>query len=376
MVRRVGEPVTVRVAPDRVISTVDRQARHTRKSRSQRRDGYRGHLANEPDTGLITDCEMTMATGPDNTDAAMGVTLADRDRFHPGTQQAEPVQQPVEPVQPVDQPAEQVERPVEPAESGEPVVSVEQAEPVQQPVEKQVEPVEQPVVEQQLEPVELVEQPVEPVEPVDSTVPTAQTGTDSNGRRTGDGQRPGDGLEIYGDSAYGSGQARAGYAAAGHDTVIKPKPLSPAVPGGFTLDDFTIDHHAKAVTCPGGYTRPMSPSRTVSFGKLCADCPLQARCTTAKAGRSMTIHEHEDLLRAARVQARTPEFTAAYPTRAGVERTVAHVATQNGRRIKLRYRGVTKNNAWLHTRAAALNLRTLIRRGLTRSAGSWALATT
>ena len=78
-----------RVAPDRVISTVDRQARHTRKSRSQRRDGYRGHLMTEPDTGLITDCEMTMATGADNTDAAMGVTLADRDRFHPGTQEGE-----------------------------------------------------------------------------------------------------------------------------------------------------------------------------------------------------------------------------------------------------------------------------------------------
>jgi hypothetical protein len=36
---------------------------------------------------------------------------------------------------------------------------------------------------------------------------------------------------------------------------------------------------------------------------------------------------------------------------------------------------VTKNNAWLHTRTAALNLRTLIRRGLTRSAGTWRLAT-
>ena len=44
-----------KVAPDRVISTVDPQARHTRKSRSSRRDGYRGHLATEPDTGLITD---------------------------------------------------------------------------------------------------------------------------------------------------------------------------------------------------------------------------------------------------------------------------------------------------------------------------------
>jgi hypothetical protein len=43
-------------------------------------------------------------------------------------------------------------------------------------------------------------------------------------------------------------------------------------------------------------------------------------------------------------------------------------------RVKLRYRGVTKNNAWLHTRAGALNLRTLIRRGLTRAGGAWVLA--
>src|SRR5712691_1654687 len=74
-----------KVAADRVISTVDPQTRHTRKSRSQRRDGYRGHLATEPDTGLVTDCEMTMATGEDNTDAAMGVKMANRDRFHPTT---------------------------------------------------------------------------------------------------------------------------------------------------------------------------------------------------------------------------------------------------------------------------------------------------
>ena len=61
-----------KVAPDRVISTVDPQARHTRKSKSKRRDGYRGHVAAEPETGLITDCEMTMAAGPGSTDAENG----------------------------------------------------------------------------------------------------------------------------------------------------------------------------------------------------------------------------------------------------------------------------------------------------------------
>ena len=186
------------------------------------------------------------------------------------------------------------------------------------------------------------------------------------------GAGPGSGLEMYGDSAYGSGQARAAYRDAGHTTVIKPKPLSPAVPGGFTLDDFTINNDN--VTCPAGHTRPISPARTVTFGRLCQDCPLRARCTTAKTGRSMSIHEHEDLLRAARAQAKTLQFTQDYPTRSNIERTIAHTATQNARRVKLRYLGTTKNNAWLHTRCAALNLRTLLTHGLTRANGAWALA--
>jgi hypothetical protein len=156
--------------------------------------------------------------------------------------------------------------------------------------------------------------------------------------------------------------------------MIKPKPLRPAVDGGFTLDDFTIDEQNRTVTCPGGHTRPMSAKRTVTFGKLCADCPLRSRCTTAQDGRSMTIHPHEELLRAARAQARTPEFKQAYPTRSAIERIIAWTATQNGRRVKLRYLGTSKNDAWLHTRCAALNLRTLVKRGLTRRDGAWALA--
>src|SRR5208282_6595862 len=70
-----------KVAPGRVISTVDREARHTRKCKSKRRDGFRGHAAAEPETGLITDCEMTMAAGEGSADAENGVTMACRDRF-------------------------------------------------------------------------------------------------------------------------------------------------------------------------------------------------------------------------------------------------------------------------------------------------------
>ncbi len=54
-----------RVAPDRVISTVDPEARHTRKSPSQPRDGYKAHVAVEPETGLITDAALTAANVSD-----------------------------------------------------------------------------------------------------------------------------------------------------------------------------------------------------------------------------------------------------------------------------------------------------------------------
>jgi hypothetical protein len=36
--------------------------------------------------------------------------------------------------------------------------------------------------------------------------------------------------------------------------------------------------------------------------------------------------------------------------------------------------GLLKNDAWLHNRYAAINPRTLLRHGLTRSRGAWVLA--
>jgi len=296
-----------KVAPDRVISTVDRQARHTRKSKSKRRDGFRGHVAAEPDTGLITDCEMTMAAGEGSTDAENGVKMAARDRFHAG-------------------PA---------AAGGEAGV---------------------------------------PGQPQDAGAPGSAAAHSAGDAEPAARPGQGSGLEVYGDSAYGSGQARADYRDGGHDTVIKPGPLRPAVPGGFTIDDFSVDEEHGTVTCPNGVTRPMSQNRTVTFGAACAGCSLRQQCTTARDGRSMTIHPHEGLLRAAREQAATPEFKRAYPTRSNIERTIAWIATQSGRRVRLRYIGTAKNSAWLHNRCAGLNLRTLVKAGLTRSGGAWALA--
>lgn len=54
-----------RVAPDRVISTVDPETRHMHKSRSVYRDGFKAHVAVEPDTGIITGVALTPANAGD-----------------------------------------------------------------------------------------------------------------------------------------------------------------------------------------------------------------------------------------------------------------------------------------------------------------------
>ena len=60
-----------KVAPDRVISTVDPDTRHTRKSAEARRDGYRAHVVAEPETGIITDEALTKAAGTENSDSGV-----------------------------------------------------------------------------------------------------------------------------------------------------------------------------------------------------------------------------------------------------------------------------------------------------------------
>jgi hypothetical protein len=131
-----------------------------------------------------------------------------------------------------------------------------------------------------------------------------------------------------------------------------------------SLTYFTADETAGTVTCPSGVTRPITPSRNVTFGAACRGCPLRTRCTTSKTGRTLILHPHDQLLRAARTQwAATPALREDYRKyRPNVERVVAQTAARRGRRLKLRYRGAATNNVWLKRRTAALNLRTLIGR--------------
>ena len=302
------------VAEDRVISTVDPDARHTRKSPEARRDGYRAHLAADPDTGIITDEKLTKAAGTENSDPAVAEEFlaAEAGQAGSGPAAGEP--------------------PGAGGETGAPAAA-------------------------------------------------GQPGSDAAASASGGGGAGddcgGEPLAWYGDSAYGTGDLRGAICDAGHQAVIKPKPLQAPVEGGFTVDDFTVDEQAGTVTCPAGHTVQLSRTRIATFGVRCRDCPLRARCTTSKTGRKLVLHERDDLLRAARADwAADPKLRQDYMAhRPNVERAVAQVATVRGRRLKLRYRGVAKNHAWLKRRTAALNLRTLIGRGLARSGAGWALAT-
>jgi len=249
-------PVT---RPDRIVSVHDPESRHVHKTTSNYRDGFKAHVGVEPDTGLITACELTAGNVGD-AQAAPGLLAGE------------------------------------------------------------------------LSPV-----------------------------------------EVLGDSAYGSGGFRHHLARHGHVATIKPIPLTAKIPGGFTIDDFTIDTTAGTVTCPNGDTVRINRTGSAVFGARCRDCPLRSRCTTARRGKQVKVNEHHDLLAAARAHALTPAFTEPYRQhRPMVERTLAWLIRRGGR--KVRYRGIARNRISLAHRCAAINLRRLLNLDLTWDHG-WHLAT-
>ncbi len=253
-----------KVAPDRLISTVDPDTRHAHKTQSRQQDGYKAHIVIEPDTGLITAAELTKASGPENSDGAVGARLIGTDPTIAGIH-----------------------------------------------------------------------------------------------------------VDVLADSAYGSGEMLAALARTGHTPVIKPWPVRPAVEGGFTLDDFTVDEAAGTMTCPNGLTRKITAKRRVTFGAACNSCPFKARCTTSARGRKLVLHEHDALQREHRQRATEPAFKDDYRThRPMAERSIAWL-TRGNRRVP--HRGIRPNNAWLQLRIAGLNLRRLLALGLTANEGSWAL---
>jgi hypothetical protein len=179
-------------------------------------------------------------------------------------------------------------------------------------------------------------------------------------------------VEVLGDSAYATGDMLHTLDGKHWTPLVKPWPLRPAVEGGFTIDDFTHDPGTGTLTCPAGHARVITKSRKAVFGIVCSTCPLRSRCTTAKKGRTIELHPHDLLQRAHRARAAEDAFQTAYRQhRPMVERSIAWL-TRSNRRVP--YRGIERNNNWLHHRVAALNLRRLLRMGLTLDDGAWTLA--
>jgi hypothetical protein len=290
-----------RVAKDRIISTVDPQARHGRKTSARGFDGYKGHVGIDPDAELITATAVT----PGNTgdaDVAAGLLAGDL----PG----------------VAEPAAGDER-AGPC-AGEPEAAAAQG-----------------------------------------GAPVA-----------GPGREP---PAVYRDAAYGTGELLDALEQAGADIYCKVQP--PVAPGGrFTKDAFSIDLAAGSVTCPAGQAAPLRPfgdgGRIARFGAACAGCPLAARCTTARDGRSIYAGPYEEQLARARARQASPGWKAAYrATRPKVERKIGHLMRRRHGGRRARVRGQVKVAADFALLAAAVNLARLAVLGLASHGQTWVAGT-
>ena len=290
-----------RVAKDRIISTVDPQARHGHKTSARGFDGYKGHVGIDPDAELITATAVT----PGNTgdaDVAAGLLAGDL----PG----------------VAEPAAGDER-AGPC-AGEPEAAAAQG-----------------------------------------GAPVA-----------GPGREP---PAVYGDAAYGTGELLDALEQAGADIYCKVQP--PVAPGGrFTKDAFSIDLAAGSVTCPAGQAAPLRPfgdgGRIARFGAACAGCPLAARCTTARDGRSIYAGPYEEQLARARARQASPGWKAVYrATRPKVERKIGHLMRRRHGGRRARVRGQVKVAADFALLAAAVNLARLAVLGLASHGQTWVAGT-
>jgi hypothetical protein len=180
------------------------------------------------------------------------------------------------------------------------------------------------------------------------------------------------GLEVLGDTHYGSGQTRAALRAAGHSQTIKPIPLPSAVPGGFTIHDFRIDSRP-APSAVRLAIRPTSPRRdrpASPAGASAARCASAAPPPDVAAPSASTPRGGVARRPPPRHHAQLPRQLPALAADGG---TLAGLA---GRRWLPAgaYRGIQRNQVWWSLRVAAVNLRRLLALGLAHQDGAWVLA--
>ncbi len=184
--------------------------------------------------------------------------------------------------------------------------------------------------------------------------------------------------ETYVDQAYVSTTQLAQSTQRGI-RLMGPLPEMPPSPK-FPIGDFEIDWEQHLALCPAAKVsthcslaeRPDGAREYwFYFGSQCVSCPLRERCTSARDGRTLTIHEHHAYLVARQAEMQTEAFWEAMKRRPPIEGTISQLVRQGLRRA--RYRGLRKVNLQAIFLAIAVNLKRLIHCWATGREPSWAV---
>ncbi len=174
---------------------------------------------------------------------------------------------------------------------------------------------------------------------------------------------------VIGDGAYGSGDNRAACADSLEHSVDLVSPMRRPHDPEVHKSAFEIDLERERATCPQGHTAAGKKTKDGEGEEVlkfvfdrsgCEACPLFSRCVRSKkAGRSVTTHRHETLLREARQRQETDAFKELYRLRGRVEGKIAELVHHGLR--DTRYLGEKKRQLQRLWTAAAVNLKRLFK---------------
>lgn len=370
-----------RVAKDRMISTVDPEARHGHKTSSRKFDGYKGHIAVDPDSEIVTSTAVTAGNAGDASviEELLGDILPPPNS--PASPQAEDV------------PSEKTQADPE-LESD---LSPQTSDVAPQTHEKTSDKSDASETKAEILTVTKTSDDDSSTWSLSRFVKTfliiaawAKLGNRHNGKveamieSNPPPSQPVDvsvswpQLEVYGDASYGTAVVLKRLDEAEIKAMTKvQQPVSRN--GRFAQSEFDIDLVAGQVTCPQNITVALKfksdGAGVAQFKKHCLTCPLRELCTTAKTGRAVNVHPLHETLHRHREQQREPDWQNEYrETRPKVERKIGHMMRRSHGGRKARVRGVERVAQDFSLLAAATNLSRLTRLGLTYLDGSWCTA--
>ena len=342
-----------RVAKDRVISTVDPEARHGHKTAARSFDGYKGHVAIDPDSEIITDTTVSAANAGD---AGVAAELID-DLLGAAPATEVPGQQ---------TPGGDREPDSGPA-GGRAAAPPRQKSGGRSSKRSARDKAAASAARAARRAAKTAERAAARARAKAHAAASVEHDKDRAGKPA-----------VYGDAAYGAGALLDTLAGAGIASFCKVQPPV-APPGRFGKERFCIDLARDEVTCPAGVTVAIRRDRDgdglAHFAGACASCPLRADCTDSIGGRTVSVTRFEQRLADARSVQQDADWQAEYrATRPKVERKIGHMMRRRhgGRRARLR--GKAKVDADFNLLAAAQNLARLAQCGLAFAAGGgWAV---